>query len=122
MSFGKRSLLSAALMLFAATPLLAQEPAAAQAVPAEETSVVMRRQLPAPTGVKLGAEQNVQQAAAAETAALQPAVATRGQGRTLMIVGVASILVGAIVGGDAGTVFMVGGGVIGLYGLYSYLR
>jgi hypothetical protein len=39
-----------------------------------------------------------------------------------MIVGGASLLVGAIIGGDAGTVFMVGGAVVGLYGLYKYLQ
>jgi hypothetical protein len=45
-----------------------------------------------------------------------------GQSEALMIVGGASILVGAIIGGDAGTVFMVGGAVVGLYGLYKYLQ
>jgi hypothetical protein len=40
----------------------------------------------------------------------------------LMIVGGAAIAVGAVVGGDAGTIMMVGGGVIGLIGLYRYVR
>lgn len=40
----------------------------------------------------------------------------------LMIVGGAALLVGAIIGGDAGTIVMVGGGVIGLYGLFRYLE
>ena len=39
-----------------------------------------------------------------------------------MGVGVAAVIVGIIVGGDVGTLFMVGGGVIGLFGLYSYMR
>jgi len=39
-----------------------------------------------------------------------------------MIVGGAAILVGAIVGDTAGNVFMVGGAVVGLYGLYKYLQ
>jgi hypothetical protein len=44
------------------------------------------------------------------------------QSQALMIVGGAAILVGAIVGDTAGTVFMVGGAVVGLYGLYRYLQ
>jgi len=45
-----------------------------------------------------------------------------GQNEAMMIVGGAAILVGAIVGGDAGDVFMIGGAVVGLYGLYKYLQ
>jgi hypothetical protein len=44
------------------------------------------------------------------------------QNTTLMIVGGAAIIVGAVIGGDAGTIFMVGGGVIGLIGLYRHLQ
>jgi len=45
-----------------------------------------------------------------------------GQNEALMIVGGAAILVGAIVGGTAGDFFMIGGAVVGLYGLYKYLQ
>ena len=45
-----------------------------------------------------------------------------GQNEALMIVGGAAILVGAIVGGDAGDFFMIGGAIVGLYGLYKYLQ
>lgn len=44
------------------------------------------------------------------------------QPAALMIVGGAAILVGAIIGDTAGDVFMVGGAVVGLYGLYKYLQ
>jgi len=40
----------------------------------------------------------------------------------LMIVGGAGLLVGAIVGGTAGTVIMVGGSVVGLIGLWNYVK
>lgn len=40
----------------------------------------------------------------------------------LMVVGGAAMVAGAIIGGDAGTIFMVAGGVVGLWGLYNYLR
>lgn len=45
-----------------------------------------------------------------------------GQPEALMIVGGAAILVGAVIGGDAGDIFMVGGAVVGLVGLYKYLQ
>lgn len=39
-----------------------------------------------------------------------------------MVVGGAGLVVGSIVGGDAGTIIMVSGGVIGLVGLFRWLR
>lgn len=39
-----------------------------------------------------------------------------------MIVGGAILLAGAIIGGDAGTIIMIGGAGIGIYGLYLYLQ
>ncbi len=45
-----------------------------------------------------------------------------GLSQTLMIVGGATFLAGAIIGGDAGTVIMIGGAGVGLYGLYLFLR
>jgi outer membrane receptor protein involved in Fe transport len=41
---------------------------------------------------------------------------------TLMIVGGAILLAGAIIGDDAGTIIMIGGAGIGIYGLYLYLQ
>jgi len=57
-----------------------------------------------------------------ELAAFQRRGGGLGQPEALMIVGGAAILVGAIIGDDAGAFFMVGGAVIGLYGLYKYLQ
>ena len=45
-----------------------------------------------------------------------------GQPEAMMIVGGAAILVGAVVGGDAGDIFMIGGAGVGLVGLYKYLQ
>jgi hypothetical protein len=39
----------------------------------------------------------------------------------LMIVGGAALVVGSVINGDAGTLIMVGGAAIGLYGLYEFL-
>lgn len=48
----------------------------------------------------------------------------QGVGRpvALMIVGGAALLVGAVIGDDVGTLFMIGGAVALLYGLYKYLQ
>jgi hypothetical protein len=45
-----------------------------------------------------------------------------GQSEILMIVGGATFLVGAVIGDDAGTIIMIGGAAIGLYGLYRFLQ
>lgn len=39
-----------------------------------------------------------------------------------MVVGGAALVVGSMVGGDAGTIIMVTGGVIGLVGLFRYMQ
>jgi hypothetical protein len=39
----------------------------------------------------------------------------------LMIVGGAALVIGAVIGDDAGTLVMLGGAAIGLYGLYHFL-
>jgi hypothetical protein len=48
--------------------------------------------------------------------------ANLGQARAMMIVGVAALVAGAIIGDTPGTIIMVGGAVIGLVGLYEYLQ
>lgn len=45
-----------------------------------------------------------------------------GPARALMVVGVAALVAGAVIGGTPGTIVMVGGAVIGLIGLYNYLQ
>jgi hypothetical protein len=44
------------------------------------------------------------------------------KGVPLMIVGGAALITGLIIGGDVGTVIAVGGGLLGLYGLYVFLK
>jgi len=51
-----------------------------------------------------------------------PAPANNNQGNTaLMLVGAGTMIVGAIVGGDAGTIILLGGAALGIFGLYRYL-
>jgi hypothetical protein len=64
----------------------------------------------------------VRNAIPADAAAAPKGNAGLGQNEALMIVGGAAVLVGAIVGGQAGDVFMIGGAIVGLYGLYKYLQ
>ncbi len=60
----------------------------------------------------------------AMTTPFAPAPVPRAYGRSpaLMIVGGAMLLVGAVIGGDEGTIVMLGGGGLGLLGLWYYLR
>jgi len=44
------------------------------------------------------------------------------ENKALMIVGVSGLIVGGIIGGHSGTVIMVGGTVVGLVGLWNYLK
>jgi hypothetical protein len=46
----------------------------------------------------------------------------QGQDVALMAVGVGTMIVGAIVKGDAGTIIIIGGAAMALYGLYHYLE
>ena len=48
--------------------------------------------------------------------------APQSQSRAMMIVGVAALIAGAIIGDTPGTIIMVGGTVVGLIGLYEYLQ
>lgn len=45
-----------------------------------------------------------------------------GKNLALMGVGAAAIIIGLLVGDDAGTGIAIGGGLLGLYGFYQFLR
>jgi hypothetical protein len=40
----------------------------------------------------------------------------------MMVVGGAAMIVGAVIGDRSGNIIMVGGGVVGLIGLWNYLK
>ena len=57
--------------------------------------------------------------------AAMPGKGDTARNKALMIVGGAAIIIGAIIHDNssaAGTLFMVGGAVVGLYGLYKFLE
>ena len=81
----------------------------------------------ATAGVRAGVERPVVvvQTVATEDAIPNALPAARGSTRNataLMIVGGAAFIAGAIIGDTAGTIIMVGGAGVGLYGLYLYLQ
>jgi hypothetical protein len=51
-----------------------------------------------------------------------PGVERTSRDVALMIVGGTALILGAVIGDDAGAFVMVGGAVVGLVGLYQYLR
>jgi hypothetical protein len=79
------------------------------------------RNTPAPV-VDLRAAAHYNRSAQTTTPTLLASPHSQGQPVALMIVGGAAILAGALIEGDAGRIFMVGGAVIGLIGLYQYLQ
>lgn len=132
-------LLAAAALLATAAPLTARAQAATDAGPADGAVAaphVAAPQAAAPSGPTLASASVAFRAEverpvvvvpspASESAvpnALPAARATRNSATTLMIVGGAAFVAGAIIGDTAGTLFMVGGAGIGLYGLYQYLQ
>jgi hypothetical protein len=120
------------LLVVAVTPVRAQSVGAANdsvrvvadtAQPVRESTVASPSSVAgAPvTGLRAGVHARETQRAS------QPAIAAAGtanlgQARALMVVGVAALIAGAIIGDTPGTIIMVGGAVIGLIGLYSYLQ
>ncbi len=86
---------------------------------APDSAVAVPVQIPAPL-----APAPVAVRAHAPSSALfaAPAPSPTPRSTSLMIVGGAALIVGAVVGGRSGTIIMVGGGVIGLVGLWKYLQ
>ena len=76
----------------------------------------------ASVGVRAPGTATTVQLATGATAPVWQARSSNRNATTLMIVGAAALLVGAIVGDDPGTIIMVGGAAIGLYGLWLFLQ
>lgn len=64
----------------------------------------------------------VRRSAVVPAAPLPAATQSLGPAKAQMAVGGAAIVVGALIGGDGGNVLMLGGAVVGLYGLWNYLK
>jgi hypothetical protein len=119
-----------AAALFAAAPA-----ARAQSAPLAPEGVPVRAFAPAPVaaasgpalsnsaaGAKPVAATDVRASALEEESSALRRRARFNYSQTLMIVGGAAFIAGALIGDDAGTIVMVGGAAVGLYGLYLYLQ
>ena len=95
------------------TPSVTSAPAAGIATPTAS----------APRGPSLASARVASHVVSAPIGA-PPVIQNRSSNRNsvaLMAVGGAALVVGAVIGDDAGTLVMLGGAVVGLYGLYLFL-
>jgi hypothetical protein len=109
-----------ALTLVLRAPQGAAQTLTATPIPPKVTATPVEQQQVGPTLAALSV--GVRAVVPETSPAPQRGSAGLGQNEALMIVGGAAILVGAVVGGDAGDIFMIGGAIVGLYGLYKYLQ
>jgi hypothetical protein len=96
-----------------------ETPAATVAAPTAPEAKVVNSAGPTMNGATVGVKAN--RANAAHPTPEPPRVES-SRNMALMVVGFGGLIAGAIIGGDAGTIIMVGGAVIGLYGLFKYLE
>jgi len=127
-----RTLVITALTFFAAAPVAAQTAATnpppvltaetdPAATPAVEPSAAVSPSL-APTAANATVGIRLSSAALTDAPVTLPRRSDRQNSPALMIVGGAALIVGAVIGGSAGTLVMIGGAAVGLYGLYHYLQ
>jgi len=70
-------------------------------------------------GLRVGAHRLT---STSSNAAAAPQHAGLGQPVAMMVVGLAGLVAGAVIGGSPGTIIMIGGAVVGLIGLWQYLQ
>lgn len=117
-TLSRRVILALALSLLGASGAAAQSmavdstPAAPQAGPTIEAAAVAVRATSPEVSSRTGLAEAMQQEQ------------RLGHGRNvaLMIVGGAAVVAGLLIGDDAGALLAVGGAVVGLYGLFQYVR
>ena len=128
MSSASRFGMAIAALLFAA-PLVAQDvtqdttativqnsaPVGAVAITAAPATEATPSLAPTATSSAVGVKR-------AATAAPALPMAPVERSPAMMIVGGVALIVGAVIGGTAGTIVMIGGGVLGLFGLWNYLQ
>ena len=127
----RRSFTTALAVFIFAAPLAAQHaepdamapsavPATVSAPAAETVPVAAPAMSLAPT--RDNGVVGVRTATTPFTPLARPAAGENSRNTALMIIGGATLLVGAVVGGSAGTIIMITGGAIGLIGLWNYLN
>ena len=104
------------------TLLIFSTGAAAQESAKSTPSLRERMTAPRPESVEAVPRWHARATESAKQPAQPTDLASRGQGIALMIAGGAVFVAGVITGGDAGTLLMVGGAVVGGYGIYLHFR
>ncbi len=136
MSSLRRNISTAIAALFIATPLIAQEtmtvadtaqrnpPSVASSIAAPvASSVIVIDRAPSMSSPSWVSALTTAPASTRQLAVVRSSDSgSQSQSTAMMILGGAGLLVGAIIGGKSGTIIMVGGGVVGLVGLWDYLR
>ncbi len=127
-----RRLAAAVAMALAAAPLAAQSVAQNATAPSTEFAAGTPALAATPTPAAEAAPSvdhgglTVAPVAQANDGRPGPADAppppVRGRNTAMMIVGGAGLIVGAVIGGTAGTLVMLGGAAVGLFGLWNYLQ
>jgi hypothetical protein len=69
-----------------------------------------------------GVTSKLQMAPVDVTQSMYSAGESVGRNRAMMGVGLAAVIVGLVLSGDVGTLFVVGGALVGLVGLYHYMK
>ena len=128
-----RSIATAIAVLLVATPLVAQSSptisdttvigaAAASSSVAPSAAIIDRAPSanPAPSWTNATSIAAVNTPQRAAVRAMESG--STPENKALMIVGASGLIVGGIIGGHSGTVIMVGGAVVGLVGLWNYLK
>lgn len=105
-----------------ATSVIESGPAAAFVTGATATNPATATELALPVGpavqnLAVGVRSNTGQPTPAE-----PYRATTSHSTAMMVVGGAALIVGAVVGGQAGEIVMIAGGIVGLVGLWNHLQ
>ena len=109
-----------AALTFAAAPLYAQSQAETEV---RDTSAAVGPATSAMRGPTVASARVASHVVSTPNGA-PPAIQNRSSNNhavALMIVGGAALVIGAVIGDDAGTLVMLGGAAIGLYGLYHFL-
>jgi len=107
------------LAIAVSRPVAAQAPALATPAPSVAASIPGSSLAPTLAATRFGFS-----AEDAQTQTVNASAARMGkrEGRALALVGAAAVIAGLLIGDDAGTVFIVGGAGLGLYGLYIWQR
>ena len=122
-----RAALAAVVLLVAAAPAARAQatidaPAVDSAAPTPHPASLPAPAAVGPTldGARAGAARAT---SAAPLTVADPVTGPRaGRPVALMIVGGAALILGAIIGGSGGTAVAIGGAVVGLVGLYQFIR